>query len=373
MKENLDKFWRVFLSALCVVALFVATPAMADDDDDDDDDATVGIDDVIEEMTWEQRKKDIDAFYAGKVAEYRASQEKIFAGQVVVEFVKAQIRRRVNTPFMGDFRILRLPGLEVDWTGYDQAPKKSKDEIVDEVREAAIEHAIDRIRPDERRQAIIDSADDRFRMVEINERVTLMLRNGRGAAALIDNQPLRAVNDERVQLGNRYIIREDLDEEDQALFYPDVNKRLKEAYVVNGIGKIDVEMESMIAQECFDKTATAFLENNYVPDILKPTASLRTAKPDFWIAKKDFIERVRQQVIKMRVELYEKQEMPKIMESAGYFYVKTTDGRGMEWVDLQEKILRETPQPDPNQMNNGMGPGMMGPPPGMGGPMPSGY
>jgi hypothetical protein len=129
----------------------------------------------------------------------------------------------------------------------------------------------------------------------------------------------------------------------------------------------------MIAQECFDKTATAFLEHNYVPDIMKPTASLRTAKPDFWIAKKDFIERVRQQVIKMRVELYEKQEMPKIMESAGYFYVKTTDGRGMEWVDLQEKVLRETPQPDPNQMNNGMGPGMMGPPPGMGGPMPSGY
>ena len=108
------------------------------------------------------------------------------------------------------------------------------------------------------------------------------------------------------------------------------------------------------------------VENNYVPDILKPTASLRTAKPDFWIAKKDFVERVRQQVIKMRVELYEKQEMPKIMESAGYFYVKTTDGRGMEWVDLQEKILRETPQPDPNQMNNGMGPGMgpgMMPPP----------
>ena len=371
MKENFEKFWRLTLSALCVAAMLVATPAMAEDDDDDDDEeVTVG--DVVAEMTWEERKKDIDAFYAGKVAEYRASQEKVFAGQVVVEFIKAQIRRRMNTPFMGDFRILRIPGLEVDWTGFDKAPTKEKDAIVDEVREAAIEHAIDRIRPDERRQAILDSASERFRMVEINERVTLMLRNGRGAAALIENQPLRAVNDERVQLGNRYIIREDLDEEDQAKFYPDVNKRLKEAYVVNSIGKIDAELESMVAQECYDKTASGFLENNYVPDILKPNANLRTAKPEYWIAKKDFVERVRRQVIDKRVELYEKTEMPKIMEGAGYFYVKTTDGRGMEWVDLQEKTLREMPQPDPNQMNNnGMGPGMMGPPPM--GPMPGGY
>ena len=88
MKENLVKFWRVFLSALCVIAMFVATPAMADDDDDDDDDDSVSVGDVLNEMTWEERKKDIDAFYASKVAEYRASQEKIFAGQVVVDFVK---------------------------------------------------------------------------------------------------------------------------------------------------------------------------------------------------------------------------------------------------------------------------------------------
>lgn len=371
MKENLEKFWRVFLSALCVLAMFVATPAaMADDDDDDDDGGDIG--DVLDELTWEQRKKDIDAFYAGKVAEYRASQEKIFKGEIVVEFVKAQVRRRVNTPFMGDFRILRLPGHDVDWTGYDQAPVKDKDTIVDEVRAAAIKNAIDTLRPDDQREKINEIAERRFRMVEINERVTLLLRNGRGAGALIENQPLRAVNDERVQLGNRYIIREDLDEEDQAKFYPDINKRLKEAYKINALGKIDVELESMIDQECFDRTASAFLENNYVPDILKPTASLRTAKPDFWIAKKDFIDRVRKQVIDMRAELYEKQEMPKIMESAGYYYVQATDGHGMEWVDLAEKTQREATKAVQNQMND-MGPGMMGPPGMMGGPMPSGY
>ncbi|MBP5301038.1 MAG: hypothetical protein J6Y80_06500 [Victivallales bacterium] len=373
MKENLEKFWRGILCAICVAALFTATPAWADDDDDDDDES-VSVGDVIQELTWDERKKDIEAFWDNKIAEYRSQQENLFKGQMVVEFIKLQVRRRVNNAQMGDFRILRLPGLEIDWTGFDQRCTKDKDTIVDDVRAAALQHALEKIRPEERKQAIRDNADERFRMVEIGERVTLMLRQGRGASALIENKPLRGVNDERVQLGDRFIIREDLDEEDQAKFYPDVNARLKEAYVVNQTGKIDVEIESMIAQECYDNTASAFLAENYVPDIMKPTASLRTAKPEFWMPKYDFVERVRKKVIDARFELFKATEMPQVMEGAGYFLMPTKDGKvnprygsNKEWVDLTEKAAREAaaaaPAQNENDMYGPMGPGAPMPPP----------
>lgn len=370
MKENLNKFLRLFMCGLFLAAWCAIVPTHAQEADDeeyeDDDEES-----LLDEVDWEVRKKEIENFYNGKVAEHQSLLEKQINDLYTVEFIKAQIRRRMNNARMGDFRILRIPGIEVDWTNYNQAPPKDKDTIVDEVRERAREHANEKIRPEERKQAIIDSADERFRMVQINERVTLMLRNGRGAAAVIEDQPLRGVNDERVQLGNRFIIREDISEEDQALFYPDVNSRVKEAYIVNGLGKIEVEVESMIAQECYDKTAPEFLANNYVPDILKSNANLRTAKPDLWVAKKDFVARIRKELIRIGVELFKTQEMPKIMADQGYIYVQTEDKKGMEWIDQAEKLRRDavsavTPS-DENGMGMGMGPepGMIGPPPRM--------
>ena len=378
MKTSLEKFWFGILCALCVATIFTARPAWADDDDDDDDDS-VSVGDIAEQLTWEERKKDIEAFWDNEIAKYRTEQENLFKGQVVVEFIKLQVRRRVNNAQMGDFRILRIPGLEIDWTGYDKKPEQEKDAIVDDVHAAAVEHALEKIRPDERKEAIRENADERFRMYEMGERVTLMLRQGRGASAEINNKPLRGVNDERVQLGDRFIIREDLDEEDQAKFYPDVNARLKEEYIINQTGKIDVEIESMIAQECYDNTASAFLAGNYVPDIMKPTASLRTAKPEFWISKFDFVQRVRKKVIDARVELFKATEMPAKMEGQGYILMPTKDGKvnprygsNKEWVDLAEKAAREAAAAAPAMNENDMyGPaGPMGP--GMP-PRPSGY
>lgn len=376
MKDSLNQIWRLVAKGFCLFALFAAVSALAQIKPMTPPPAAANSGDSAEEENpesliepWEVRKKEMEKFQKATLDAKRNEVKEIITEYKTVEFIKSQIRRRINTPIMGDFRILRIPGIEIDWSNYNQDPPKSKETIVDDIRNEAIDHAYEKIRPDERAQAILDTADERFRMVQINERVTLQLRQGRGAAAFIDNQPLRGINDERVQLGSRFIIREDLDEADQALFYPDVNARVKEAYITNSLGKIEVEMESMIAQECYERTASGFLENNYIPDITKPNASLRTAKPEYWVPKSSFVRRIRNILIDIQIDAYEKsKEFEEIMNQQGYYYVPTEDKRGMEWVDtieMAERKAKEVASQVMNPEDGTMGPPGMGPEPGM--------
>ncbi len=372
-KQSLSLLWRSLLGGATFAAFCVFSPAAQAQDGWDDEEETGIVEDVIQEVNWQDsdRKKQMEAKMDEQIRQHRNLYFSQLTPEVTSRQIENMIRRRIKDPQLGDFAILRLPGINLDWSNYNKVPPRALNDIVDDVRDQAEANAEEKIRPEEQKVAIRANAEERYRMVEKNERVSLTLRGGRGAAAEIINQPFRNVNDEYVQLGNRQIIKEDLSREDQARFYKDINETEKEAYIVNNCGKVDVEYDSLVDQYIFENTAVEFRRNFYVPDISKPTASLRTAKPDFWVPMKNFVEKVRNTLVDRLVEQYKVTELPQWMTEQGYFLVDKEGGAPgeKEWVDQIEKTRREMPAPAANNSNgmNGMpgayGPGMSPMPP----------
>ncbi len=364
-KQSLSLLWRSLLGGAAFAAFCVFSPAAQAQDGWDDEEETDIIEDTIQEVTWQDsnRKKEMEAKMDEQIRQHRNLYFSQLTPEVTSRQIENMVRRRIKDPQLGDFAILRLPGINLDWSNFNKVPPRALVDIVDDVREQAEANAEEKIRPEEQKVAIRANAEERYRMVEKNERVSLTLRGGRGAAAEIINQPFRNVNDEYVQLGNRQIIKEDLSRDDQARFYKDINEIEKEAYIVNNCGKVDVEYDSLVDQYIFENTAVEFRRNFYVPDISKPTASLRTAKPDFWVPMKNFVEKVRNTLVDRLVEQYKAIELPQWMTEQGYFLVDKEGGAPgeKEWVDQIEKTRREMPAPaaTPNNMN-GM-PGAYGP------------
>lgn len=367
-KQSLSLLWRSLLGGAAFAAFCVFSPAaQAQDGWDDDEGETDLVSDAIAEVNWQDsnRKKEMDAKMDEQIRQHRNLYFSQLTPEVTSRQIENMVRRRIKDPQLGDFAILRLPGINLDWSNYNRVPPRALVDIVDDVRDQAEANAEEKIRPEEQKVAIRANAEERYRMAEKNERVSLTLRGGRGAAAEIINQPFRSVNDEYVQLGNRQIIKEDLSREDQARFYKDINEIEKEAYIVNNCGKVDVEYDSLVDQYIFENTAVEFRRNFYVPDISKPTASLRTAKPDFWVPMKNFVEKVRNTLVDRLVEQYKAVELPQWMTEQGYFLVDKEGGAPgeKEWVDQIEKTRREMPAPaaSPNGMNSmpgAYGPGM---------------
>ncbi|GEM_PF-4217258 len=396
-KIQLQNLWRSLLCGVTVAAFCVAAPTVSAQDgwDEEEEAATEEEGSIIEEISWETRKQEMENKRNAEINKRREQVRQILTLERVANQVENLVYRRykelptdigrkrdgkggfVSAPrgseALGDFSLLRIPGISLNWKNFNRTPPKSLDALVSQIEIDAEEAAEEAIHPEDQKRAIREQAEERFKMVRINERVSLILRGGRGAAAIIDNQPYRSATDEYVQLGNRTIIKEDLDLEDQAKFYPDVNEELKAAYITNRCGQVDVEVESRIDAYIYENTAKSFRDNYYVPDITKPTASLRTAKPEFWIPMKTFVEKVRNTLIERQVIDFEALELPKWMQENGYFLVDKEDGSGKEWVDEIEKLRREMPAPtqmDPNGMDpmgmpGGMPPGMGMPPAGM--------
>lgn len=395
MQWKFRSFWHSMLAATFVMTALLASPAYFAADDDDEEEEAVAAAPV--EKTWEEEKKEIDEFWKSTINNYRKETEKKLSEPVVKQVIVKNIQSRRKIKGLGDFSILRKPGIAIDWANLTKQPTKGKDAIVSDVERETREKALNRFYPlaelqsfmptqDEinelsrkernelneegkrkmayRKKILSEMAvDDRFVMYEEGEHVSVLLRGGLGPAAQIDNKIFHAKDEERLKIGERIILRDDLDESEQAHFYKDVNERVQEAFLTAAVGRVAGEMESYIDGVKYEVTPVKYRECGYVPDINRENASLTTAKPEFWMKKCDFYNRVRNFLINAAVEKFKVEKMPDIMRSKGYIEYPTKDGKGKEWITEAEKIRRETP-PAPADPNNPNG-GMPMPPPGV--------
>ncbi|MGN0867121.1 MAG: hypothetical protein ACI4SG_05540 [Oligosphaeraceae bacterium] len=376
-KQRLGIFWRSLLCGTCLAGLFALPAPLVAQDGWDDEEEEVGMEDAVDMVvSWEEsdRKKEMEQKMEAQLRQKRNEYLQMLTSARIASQIPQLARRRIKDPKLGDFSLLRIPGIILDWEkNYNRTPPKSLQDIVEDVAIEAEEEAEAQLRPEEQKRQIRLFAEEHFVMVKLKEKVSLVLRGGHGTSVEIVNQPFNGANDEYVVLGTRQVIKEDLDPDDQARFYPEINAKMKEDYIRNNLGKVDADMASRIDKYIYDNTAKEFRANYYVPDISKPTASLRTAKPEFWIPMKDFVEKVRATYVDRMVEQYKITEFPQWMQQQGYYLVDKEDKTGKEWVDEMEKTRREMPAPSSNGPDgmNGMN-GMPGGYPGPGG-MPGGY
>lgn len=338
------------------------------------------------EPAAEEEPLEVEEDYKAKVAEIEAMWvahrdgivNERFSDDKVIDFIESRVRSRsiiklkdVNGAMKTyNFGVLRIPGRSLKWREWNDGNRyKSKQQIVDDVREEATQKAYETINPEARKERIVQEAAEKFKMYKMGDPVYLQLRGGVGVNSYIEGLRLRALTDEYILLGKRQVIRQDLSDEDQAKFYMDMNTAMKEEFIRNQMGKVQVEIESMIDNECYRRTSREFINNMYVPDATNQYANLHTAKPEYWISMKDFVVRLQKSLKKIASDELDKNEKPQFMRDNGLIEVPTEDNPEVtEWITENEQQRREALKqqqmmnPGMDGMGPGMGPGMPPPP-----------
>lgn len=130
--------------------------------------------------------------------------------------------------------------------------------------------------------------------------VEVQLRGGKGTNTRVKGR-LQAVRADRLQIQNRYINRNDLDEESQAMFYKEVNDRFVKEYVQTELRKYHALRENYVSDWCEFLLPDELMKELYIPknydkivsnQQLKNVERLKRISTNShnWISRIDFVK-----------------------------------------------------------------------------------
>jgi len=332
--------------------------AQEEEEEEEEEAATA----VGAELDWREQRAELEKKISERVEQILAEQ---ITPERTIKFINLNISRGKNIPGLGDFANLR--GTQWTWDPEKGGiPSKTREiiEISQEVDRESHEKATKKF-PDSYRKTFEKDADEIYKMYKKNEKVSITLREGYGANTLAEGY-FRNMDSERVQLNSRYIPRSDLDELTEARFYPDVNEKQKAEYIRKENEKYDSKIENFIYETNRLEMPKRFLEANFVPEIDKEGASIRTGKYEFWKEKKLVYQQVYDGLRRIIREKITPEITKQVFEQNDPPYVRAlNENDEEEWMPQSvadqikaEKEQAANPNDDPNMM---MDPGMMMP------------
>ena len=145
------------------------------------------------------------------------------ADERLCELIGQAAQTGLNVPEVGDFR--QLQGIE--WKAPVAEPTQALKEVV-AASEAAVQAEIDRRMPPAEREAkvakIRQEAEEHYAIYPLGAKVTLKRRKGRGTQTAVTGA-LSEIGKDRVRIGAHFVLRGDIDEDEQARLFKDVHDR----------------------------------------------------------------------------------------------------------------------------------------------------
>lgn len=129
---------------------------------------------------------------------------------------------------------------------------------------------------------------EKFKMYKVADNVSFQVRGGRGTNTLVEGT-VQVISAERVRIGLRWIFRDDIPEEQQALFYQEVNDKLRQEYEEREQRIYDARVDNFKFEQRQERLPGEMLKAFYVPDRRKKNASLRNPNPDSWISREEAV------------------------------------------------------------------------------------
>lgn len=137
---------------------------------------------------------------------------------------------------------------------------------MDEVKQAAAKAAredLDAEHPPQQLEEFRQTAEEQYELWKEGEQVSFVIRGGRGPNTLVEGR-LRHVGVERVQVGNRWISRSDIDEETLARLDPQIHQDVVEAYVRRKAMTRQLARERLFEEKYPEHGKRLMKESNYV-------------------------------------------------------------------------------------------------------------
>ena len=213
------------------------------------------------------------------------------ADERLCDLIGQAVKAGLIVPEVGDFR--QLQGIE--WKAPIAEPTQTLKEVV-AANEAAVQAEFDRRLPPAEREAkvakIRAEAEEHYAIYPLGTKMTLKRRKGRGTQTELTG-PLSEIGKDRVRIGSHFILRADIDEDEQARLFKDVHDRKVQQRAQVRIGAWQQELH-YLRQDAEDAVLPdAFRKAGYAPNILVPGAKMDKAKPERWISQAELLAQLR--------------------------------------------------------------------------------
>ena len=171
-------------------------------------------------------------------------------------------------------------------------------------------------------------AESKYRLRKKGDYVSFIVRGGKGTHVWVHGR-LREVNQERVIVDNRWIIREDIAREDMARLDPVVSKRMKKRYVHGQLRRYQMKRETYADRLKAAALPKAYSLGGYVP---REDSSKSSEDPEDWVSAHSVFEKTyRTEVNSLKAKIRPTLE-EEIYTANGFVYMEE-EGR---WVPKKE-------------------------------------
>lgn len=216
------------------------------------------------------------------------------------------------------------------------------------------------------RQRVAAEIEQKFRMFRVGDNVSFTVRGGRGTNTNIDGT-VQKITAERIRIGQRWIHRDDIPEEYQALFYEEVNAKLRREYEEREQRVYDAKVDNFKFEERQERLPGELLKAFYVPDRRQKNASLKNPNPEVWISREETVNLLYAVMRKAVGDKLRKEITEVKFAEAEYEFVKELK----EWMPIDVAEAWRAAQAAKTETAPPTGEGMEGgPPPMEGGPPP---
>lgn len=295
-----------------------------------------------EEVNWREVRsritKEIREKVDAEVIQRKQEQEKILqdttekavtASREVVTREKIQLllQRRMS---LGD---------EIfPWSAPLDKPERSAFEIIEELKQEIVleADAIPELNTSE--VSLKKEAEEKYAIWKRGDKVSFYDLHGRPVSGIVWSGK---VTGGRIQIGNRYIIIQDLDEETQAHLLPDIHRAAVKKYVAKTLHKVKIAREEWFQAELSTRAGQKLLANGYVPrtisaDLLPMQganikgASKNSANPNHWVSFYLVVENIYER----QIGSSEKTLFKQFAANTGYVFVD-------DWEIFRKKLLNK--------------------------------
>ncbi|NLF18826.1 MAG: hypothetical protein GX595_16465 [Lentisphaerae bacterium] len=211
-------------------------------------------------------------------------------------------------------------------------PKQTKEQI-----EADVNRQIDELTakqfPESRRKAFEKEAAEKYKIFQTGDEVSFNIRGGMGPNAIVRGRLLDRTA-QRVKVSSRFILREDIAEEDQARFWEDVSEEYRKRYIRVQNAQYDGKIRAFQDAQRQTRLPAALRAARYAAVPNKP----KSLKLSDWFAEADVLDFFCKKLAKE----CEERERPRIAEqvftSNGYEMVEDTINNTKEWMPKKQAV-----------------------------------
>ncbi|MGN0866880.1 MAG: hypothetical protein ACI4SG_04300 [Oligosphaeraceae bacterium] len=246
--------------------------------------------------------------------------------------IHALCQEQKNIQGIGNLGEYKNINREIPWNLCLREPARKLQELYDQVLATTRDEVLREFNLENKLADLERAARVKYKLYKKKQRVEVSYSSA-GKISTTLKGPLMNVTPDRIQVGPKVILRIDLPEEIQALFYEDVNTKMVEQFVTENRVDLDQEVVALTNQRMEARLPSVLLENGYVPTLRFGSLSGNLYLKESWIPMKEYAPILQKHILQdLRTEIG-KERIVKYMEKQGYFF----STQEMEWTCQEAK------------------------------------